>query len=95
VLGFGVLYLALFLGGAFVLTLESARAGVDASPFDNIAAAATTLGNVGPALGFAGPMGSFDPYSPLAKAVMSVLMWAGRLEIIPVVLLLTRRYWRA
>jgi trk system potassium uptake protein TrkH len=40
-------------------------------------------------------MGSFDEYSPLSKAVMSVLMWAGRLEIIPVAVLVTRRYWRA
>jgi Trk-type K+ transport system membrane component len=25
---------------------------------------------------------------------MTILMWVGRLEIIPVVVLLTRRYWR-
>ena len=40
-------------------------------------------------------MGSFDPFSPFAKSVMILLMWAGRLEIIPVAVLLTRRYWRA
>jgi trk system potassium uptake protein len=27
--------------------------------------------------------------------VMIVLMWLGRLEIIPVAVLLTRAYWRA
>ena len=58
-------------------------------PFDAIAAAATTLGNVGPGFGFAGPMGSFDPYSDFSKLVMIVLMWLGRLEIIPVVVLFT------
>jgi Trk-type K+ transport system membrane component len=26
---------------------------------------------------------------------MTILMWVGRLEIVPVVVLLTRRYWRA
>ena len=62
---------------------------------DAIGASATTLGNVGPGFGFAGPFGSFDPFSPLAKSVMIVLMWAGRLEIIPIAVLLTRRYWRA
>jgi len=26
---------------------------------------------------------------------MTVLMWMGRLELIPIVVLLTRNYWRA
>ena len=95
VLAFGLLYIGLFMTGALVLTIESARAGLDVSALEAIGAAATTLGNVGPAFGFAGPMGSFEPFSGLSKGVMIVLMWAGRLEIIPVVVLLTRRYWRA
>ena len=40
-------------------------------------------------------MGSFEPFSDLSKVVMIVLMWIGRLEIIPVAVLLTRNYWRA
>jgi Trk-type K+ transport system membrane component len=24
---------------------------------------------------------------------MTILMWAGRLEVVPIVVLLTRRYW--
>jgi trk system potassium uptake protein TrkH len=94
VLAFGVIYVGLFVAGALVLTIESARAGLDVTALEAIGASATTLGNVGPSFGFAGPMGSFDPFSPFAKAVMIVLMWAGRLEIIPVAVLLTRRYWR-
>ena len=31
-------------------------------PLDAIAASAATIGNVGPAFGFAGPMGSFAPF---------------------------------
>ena len=64
------------------------------SALDAIAASATTLGNVGPGLGFAGPMGSFEPFSDFSTVVMIALMWLGRLEIIPVVVLLTRSYWR-
>jgi trk system potassium uptake protein TrkH len=94
VLAFGLFYLLLFMGGALVLTIESARAGLGVTPLEAIGASATTLGNVGPGFGFAGPMGSFDPFSPFAKSVMILLMWAGRLELIPVALLLTRRYWR-
>jgi trk system potassium uptake protein TrkH len=40
-------------------------------------------------------MGSFDPFTGAAKAIMIVLMWMGRLELLPVVVLLTRSYWRA
>ena len=39
-------------------------------------------------------MGSFAPFSDFSTGVMIGLMWLGRLEIIPVVLLFTRGYWR-
>jgi trk system potassium uptake protein TrkH len=95
VISFVLLYVGIFVAGALGLLIESARAGVDLSPFDAIAAAATTLGNVGPAFGFAGPMGSFEPFSDLSTGIMVTLMWLGRLEIIPIVVLFTRSYWRA
>jgi trk system potassium uptake protein len=95
ILAFGVFYVALFMAGSLVLSIESARAGLEVTTLEAIGASATTLGNVGPSFGFAGPLGSFDPFSPFAKVVMIVLMWAGRLEIVPVVVLLTRSYWRA
>jgi trk system potassium uptake protein len=95
VISFVLLYVGLFVAGSLALLIESHRAGVDVSPFDAIAAAATTLGNVGPGFGFAGPMGSFDPFSGLSKGIMIVLMWLGRLEILPVVVLFTKSYWRA
>jgi trk system potassium uptake protein TrkH len=64
------------------------------TPFDAIAAAATTIGNVGPGFGIAGPLGSFAEYGAPSKLILIVLMWLGRLEIIPVAVLLMRRYWR-
>jgi trk system potassium uptake protein TrkH len=39
-------------------------------------------------------MGSFAPFSDLSTVVMILLMWIGRLELIPVLVLLTRSYWR-
>jgi trk system potassium uptake protein TrkH len=95
ILAFVILYVGIFALGTLGLVIESARTGVEVSPFDAIAAAATTLGNVGPAFGFAGPMGSFAPYSDPSKGIMIALMWLGRLELIPVVVLLTKSYWRA
>lgn len=88
------LYVGLFAVGAGLIALDTAFQGPDISAYDAIAAAATTLGNVGPGLGFAGPMGSFAPFSDFSTIVMTALMWMGRLEVLPVVVLLTRSYWR-
>jgi trk system potassium uptake protein TrkH len=94
VIAFVLLYVGIFALGSLALVVESARAGHEVTPFEAIAAAATTLGNVGPGVGFAGPMGTFEPFSDTSTAVMIVLMWLGRLEILPVVVLFTRSYWR-
>ena len=94
VTAFILLYVGFFVVGAGVIAADSAIFGPDLSPFDAIAAAATALGNVGPGTGVAGPMGSFASYSDVSTLTMTGLMWLGRLEIIPVVVLLTRNYWR-
>ena len=91
---FVLLYVGVFAVGALLLVLDAARTDLDLRLLDAIAASAATLGNGGSAFGFAGPMGSFEPFSDLSKGVMIVLMWVGRLEIIPVAVLLTRNYWR-
>ncbi|MGH3103601.1 MAG: TrkH family potassium uptake protein [Gaiellaceae bacterium] len=95
VIVFVLLYIGFFALGALGILIDSARLDVVIRPIDAIAASATTLGNVGPALGIAGPMGSFDPFGTTSKLIMIALMWLGRLEILPVVVLLTRSYWRA
>jgi len=92
---FVLLYLVAFALGALILVIDGARGAVDVSPFEAISAAATTLGNVGPGFGFLGPMGSFEPFSNFSTVVMTMLMWMGRLELLPIVVLLTRSYWRA
>jgi trk system potassium uptake protein TrkH len=91
---FVLLYIGFFAMGAFLLLLDSARVDLAVSPLDAIAASATTLGNVGPAFGFAGPMGSFDPYTDVSKLVLTALMFVGRIELIPVIVLFSRQYWR-
>jgi trk system potassium uptake protein len=95
VIAFVLLYVGIFVAGSVLLLLEAHRVDLDLSPFEALAASATTLGNVGPAFGFAGPMGSFEPFSDVSTVIMTLLMWIGRLEIVPVVALLTRAYWRA
>jgi trk system potassium uptake protein TrkH len=91
---FILLYVGFFVLGAGVIAVDAAFQGPDLSPIDAIAAAATTLGNVGPGLGVVGPMGSFEPFSDVSTLTMIGLMWLGRLELIPVIVLFTRQYWR-
>jgi len=91
---FVLLYVGFWAVGASVIAIDSAITGAGLGALDALAASATTLGNVGPAFGSAGPMGSFAELGDASKLTMIGLMWAGRLEIVPVVVLLTRHYWR-
>jgi len=91
---FAFLYIGVLAVGATVLLLDAARVDISLSPFQALAAAASTMASVGPGFGFAGPMGSFDPFSDVSKLVLTGLMWLGRLEIIPILVLLSRSYWR-
>ena len=91
---FTLLYLVVFLLGVVVLLVDAAIRSPEIGVFDLMAAAACTIGNVGPGLGFAGPMGSFAPFGDVSTITMTILMWTGRLELLPVLVLLSRWYWR-
>jgi trk system potassium uptake protein TrkH len=94
VAAFILLYVGAWAVGASVIAIESAITNVDVAALDALTLSATTLGNVGPGFGIAGPYGSFADFGVASKLTMIGLMWIGRLEIIPVVVLLTRHYWR-
>jgi trk system potassium uptake protein TrkH len=91
---FILLYVGLWAVGAAVIAIDSAITGAGLGTLDALGTSATALGNIGPGFGPTGPMGSFAGLGDVAKLTMIGLMWAGRLEIIPVVVLLTRHYWR-
>ena len=40
-------------------------------------------------------MGSFAPFSDVSTLVLTALMYLGRLEIVPVLVLFTGSHWRA
>jgi trk system potassium uptake protein TrkH len=92
---FVFLYLGVCAAGAFVILVDSALRGIDLTAFQSLAASASLLGGVGPGLGFAGPMGSFAPFSDVSTLVLTALMYLGRLEIVPVLVLFTASHWRA
>jgi trk system potassium uptake protein TrkH len=89
-----LLYIGIFVIGALLLAIDAARTGLPLSPFDAVSVSASMLANVGPAFGVGGPLGSFEPFSDLSTVVMIGLMWLGRLEVIPIVVLFSRHYWR-
>lgn len=88
IIGFFVLYMLLFIIGALVLGFL----GLD---FESaIGGAASSLGNVGPALGSLNPVSNFNSLPVLAKWWCGFLMLAGRLELFTVLILLTPYFWK-
>jgi trk system potassium uptake protein TrkH len=94
VISFVLIYAAVFVLGTAVLALEAAFSGPRFDVLDLIFASASTLANAGVGLGPAGTTGSFAAFGDASTVTMTVLMWVGRLEILPVVVLLRRSYWR-
>lgn len=90
---FVLVSLVIFFGFTVFVAVDSARAGVSVDEFEAMSAAAATFFNIGPAFGEAGPMGSYGGFSDATKLGMTVMMWVGRIEIIPVLVLLTPTYW--
>jgi trk system potassium uptake protein TrkH len=91
---FILLYVGAWAVGGAVIAVDSAIVDAGLSPLGALGTSATALGNIGPAFGVTGPMESFASLGDLSKITMIGLMWLGRLEIVPVVVLLTRHYWR-
>lgn len=88
ILGFFILYILSIIVGVVVFSWL----GLD---FDtSLGAAASTLGNVGPAIGDLSPVDNYGWLPDLAKWWSSFLMLIGRLELFTVLILLTPFFWR-
>lgn len=83
-----VLYALLFIGSMFLICIENG------SFETNFTAIAATLNNVGPGLAGVGPMENFGGFSPLSKCVFMFGMLAGRLELIPMIILFSPWVWK-
>ncbi len=60
----------------------------------NFTAIVATLNNIGPGLDMVGPTGNFSAFSDFSKYVLMFDMLAGRLEIIPMLILFHPETWR-
>ncbi len=88
IIGFFVLYMLSFIIGSLVLGFL----GLD---FESaIGGAASSLGNVGPALGSLNPLSNFSDLPTLGKWWCGFLMLLGRLELFTVLILLTPYFWK-
>ena len=77
-------YIGVFAGALLLISLD----GKDFAT--NFTAVATTINNVGPGLSQVGPMENFAHFSSISKVVLSFVMITGRLEIFPMLVLLSR-----
>ncbi|MCB2223343.1 MAG: TrkH family potassium uptake protein [Actinobacteria bacterium] len=91
---FFLFYVALFGVGILFLGVFLSQAGSPIHLSTAASAVASALGNIGPGLGEVGPSGNYLAVPAAGKWLLSVLMIVGRLEIFPVLLLLTRELWR-
>ena len=68
---------------------------LDSPDFETaFSAVAATFNNVGPGFGAVGPTGSFAGYSLWSKLALSFGMIAGRLEILPMLILFSPNTWK-
>jgi trk system potassium uptake protein TrkH len=96
-LGFVALFVCSLFLGAFILALSGVSPNDIHPNFDYYEAfgiAMSSISNVGPGMGYYGPVHSWAILSPVAKYVCSFLMLIGRLEIFPIMILFTRSFWR-
>jgi trk system potassium uptake protein TrkH len=94
IVAFTFLYLFIFGVASVLISLDAARVGLELTPLEAISASIATLGNIGPGFGLLGPFGSFLDFPASSKLLMTILMWLGRLEVIPVLVLFTGAFWR-
>jgi trk system potassium uptake protein TrkH len=92
---FTAVYFSLFVFGTVFVAIDAGRIQETVTGFEAMSAVAATLGNVGPGFGIVGPMNSYLPFPNSSKLLMVGLMWVGRLEILPVLVLFTGSYWQS
>ncbi|MBP3609817.1 MAG: TrkH family potassium uptake protein [Lachnospiraceae bacterium] len=81
-------YIVVFIASYLLISLD----GFDTTT--NFTAVAATLNNIGPGLNMVGATGNFSAFSDFSKYVLMFDMLAGRLEIIPMILLFYPSTWK-
>ena len=88
VAGFIIVYLFLLFGSFLLISIDNHDFTT------SISSVLTCLGNVGPGLSKVGPVENYSFYSDFSKLVLCFNMLLGRLEIFPIIMLLSPSIWR-
>ncbi len=106
VFAFITLYFFIFLIALFLLSFDPINGQIvnivsDAGAyevkhgfFSNFSAVLACISNVGPAFEAVGPYSNFAGYNEFSIIILMLTMLLGRLEILPVLILFSRRTWK-
>lgn len=89
IMAFFILYLIIFATGAVVFGFM----GIDF--VTSIGAAASSLGNVGPAFGDLSPVNNYSSLPEFGKWWSAILMLLGRLELFTILIVFTPYFWKS
>ena len=85
-------YLAIYV---MIIVVSFLALGLDNfSMTTNFSAVMACFNNIGPGFEAVGPSCNFSAFSPISKLILIVDMLAGRLEIFPILILLSPKTWR-
>ena len=87
-LGYLAVYITLIITSVLLLSFDGF--GLET----NLSATLACINNVGPGFDAVGPASNFADYSLFSKAILSVAMLIGRLEIMPMMILFTPFAWK-
>lgn len=86
------IYLALY---TLIFIISLVIVGIDGYDWETtFSAVLATINNIGPGFGLVGPTGNFGMFSVMSKLVLTFDMIAGRLELIPLFVLLMPDTWK-
>lgn len=82
-------YIGILILSGFLISIT------EENTFVGISGTISAVGNIGPGLGsIIGPLGSYDSLKSLSKFILIFDMYAGRLELIPFLVLFQKDLWR-
>lgn len=98
---FFILFAALLLlsfdpvnGQTFAIVSDAGTYDVKHGFFSCFSSVLACISNVGPAFEAVGPYSSYANYSEFSKVILTFIMMMGRLEILPVLVLFSKRTWK-
>ena len=106
VFSFITLYIFIFLAALFLLSFDPVTGQVvtvisDAGTYEvkhgfftNFSSVLACISNIGPGFEAVGPYANYAGFSAFSKILLSIIMLLGRLEILPVLILFSRRTWK-